>query len=146
MKEEPLRDPVLAAALRRLEEEELLQDDDWERMRLGIAERCAARLARLRPSDGWWEYTAAWLQVAAPLAIAAGLAFLFLFPADFASESHRARSTAGGSRGARSEVAMVVAGEVPEQEAVDVIVGSSDLAGSSDRDRLLEAVLGSAGQ
>ena len=136
MKEEPVRDPELAAALRRLEADERLHEAEWERMLSAIAERSAPRLARLRRVDSWWDYTAAWLQVAAPLAIAAGLAFLFLLPTDFGPESQRPPSVAGGSARARSEVVMVVAGEVPEQEAVDAMVAPSD------NDPLLEAVLG----
>lgn len=119
MNVEPERDLELAAALRRLEGGSLLTE--VERIRIQDAIRIGAReaLARRRRAPrtpleaigGWW-------RAALPVAAAAALALALVQPWH--------GRPAPQSASARSSLALVVAGEAEEQDAVRAIVNPSD--------------------
>jgi len=70
---DPERDPRLADALRRTQEQGASLDDDQLHARIVAAAR--PRLFQLRARQRpWWEWTAAWARVAVPVGIAASLA------------------------------------------------------------------------
>jgi hypothetical protein len=132
---EPERDHELSEALRRLEGDARLDEAAWNRLRAGIAARAARHLARPIEADTWWECIAGWARTAIPLAAAVGLIFIVLTQRDIDSGGQTAAIADPGVV-ERGGLAMLISGEVREQEAVAAIVGPSD------RDWLVESVMG----
>ncbi len=135
MNQEPDRDQELALALRRLEGDADLNDADWNRLRAGIAQSAARHVARAPESDAWWECIAGWARAALPLAAAVGVLLILLTPREFGS-GNDASDMADPAVVERTSLAMIVSGDVREQEAVSAIVGPSD------RGWLTESVMG----
>ncbi len=128
MNREPERDLELSEALRRLEGDATLGDADWNRLRAGINARAARVFARpqtLVAPATWWETLASWSRAAVPLAAAAGvfLVFLALQETDFGSSMAPTRDSSDLDRG---ELALLVSGDVQDQDAVGDLVGPSD--------------------
>ena len=139
MKQEPERDLELAAALRRLEGDAELDDAAWRRLQARIATDAARHFAAPEKPIAWWEYIAGWARPALPLAAAAGLLLLLLTQLGI-GDNRQAAQTTHLAAVDQAGLAMIVFGDVPEQEAVSALVGPSD------RGWLVESVMGGTEQ
>jgi hypothetical protein len=119
MNKEPERDLELAAALRRLEGGSLLTEVEQIRIRdaIRIGAREALARRRLAPRTPF-EAIAGWWKAAVPVAAAAALMLALVQP------WHGRPAVEQAS--ARSSLALVVAGEADEHDAVRAIVGPSE--------------------
>ena len=120
MNEEPKRDPMLREALRDLEGDAVLHDADAERLRAAILWRAAGPLARLRDRRArtWRDYLVRWAGALVPAAVAAALALALLTPHSFRSGDAGRSATSP-----REALSLVLSGEMPEREAIDVMTG-----------------------
>jgi len=124
------RDTDLGRELRALEGDASLAQADWDRLRAAIASRSAFTLANLRRGGAWWEFTARWGRIAAPVAAAAAIILALILPISFGSTG------AGGSD--RAGLPMIVTGEAPESDLVQTAAAE----GGPDEVWLEDTVLG----
>lgn len=137
MNQEPERDLELTEALRRLEGDADLDEAGWKRLRASIASGAVRHFATPREPIAWWEYIAGWARPALPLAAAVGVLLLLLAQLDLGTNQQSDRGV-DPSIVERDGLAMLVSGDVREQEAVSAIVGPGD------RGQVVESVMGGA--
>jgi hypothetical protein len=75
---DPPRDSEVAGWLTAAEQGSRAGQPDFGGMRAGILARAQLPLARLRRQLPWWEYAANWARPAVPVALAAGLAMIWV--------------------------------------------------------------------
>jgi hypothetical protein len=91
---EPDRDPRLSDALRRVDDKPV---DDDHALRQRIMDAARPTLAALRTAGRpWWSWLSAWVRVAVPVSVAAGLAAALFLPGrgDVVTDEATASTTA----------------------------------------------------
>jgi len=126
MRKEPSRDPQLAEALNRLEGGPPIDAVDWDRLQGAISAQARLPLVRLRRAISWWDYTARWAGAAVPLAAAAILVIVATLPSVLNSDAPMQGNSPGASLLEREGLAQAVAGDIPERDVFEAVVGPTD--------------------